>query len=232
MEELIFFRVINRINSVVFLLLLFGALFLILIVTFQSNKWQDRRTFEVIDNSNSEDANKIELILEGIHIIEGHDVQYIRLESKRSGGKFSSGYSGGQIRNILFLVGSDIDSHWLYEKHSNYIRNFSHLRKKSNGDKNEPVVALYIEVVKNDTNGDGELNDEDLCIIGLIKPNGYEYIEIEKSIQSVIDKEVSEDGEHLLILAQIDNSVWLKKYSLMNFKKVSEKVITEISKKL
>lgn len=232
MEESKIFRVINRINSVFFLLLLLGALFLILMATFQSNKWQDRRTVEVIEDTNSGETNKIDLILGGLNEIDGHNVQYVELESKRSGGKFSSGYSGGETRNILFFVGPDMDSHWLYDKHSNSIRTFSLLSKENNFDKSETVVALYIEVIKNDTNSDGELNDEDLSIVALIKPNGHQYIEIEKSIQSVIDKAVSDDGEHFLILAQIDNSVWLKKYSLTNFKKVSEKVITEVSKKL
>ena len=53
MEESKVFRIISRTNSILFLLLLLGIVILVVIGIFQSNKWQNRRAVEVIDQENS-----------------------------------------------------------------------------------------------------------------------------------------------------------------------------------
>lgn len=231
MEQSKIFGIINKINSVAFLLLLVGGCVLIIWGIVSSNQWQDRRTVEVVQNDAGEEKEKIELVLGNIADIPGYDTQYVSLRSRGSGGKFSSSYSSSETRNVLFFTGSELTTHWLYQSHTFVIDQFRTLSLVDEKDK-EKALAIYIETIKSDSNGDNNLDDGDLMTISLTDPNGMNYTEIDNEVQSVIDNNVVKDGKHLILLLQKNNKVVLKKYSLSTFKLVSEKVIDEISKKL
>ena len=196
-----------------------------------SNNWQDRRAVEVVQNNGDEKQEKIELILGNITTIPGHDTQCVNLRSRTSGGKFSSYSGGGETRNILFFTGSELNTHWLYKKHTYLINEFSTLTKDINEDK-RVAIAIYIETIKSDTDGNNGLDNNDLISISLTDPNGKNYTEIENQVESVVDINIGDDGKYLILLLQKNAKVILKKYSLATFDLVSEKVIDEISKKL
>ncbi len=232
MEESKIFTYVNRVNSVLFLVVLLGGVVLILTVMFQVSPWEKRGSVEVTENSDAEEVNRVELILNGIESIDGQDAQYVQLNSKSSGGKFSSGgYSGRELRNVLFFRGPQLETNWLFETHSFLINDFSQLKAHNDYSSNGPTKVLFVEVIKQDSNGDGKLSEDDLSIIGLAKPDGTRYKEIETNIKSVIDQSINAEGE-LLILVQVGSEVLLKKYSLNDFNKISEKSISEISKKV
>ncbi len=96
----------------------------------------------------------------------------------------------------------------------------------------EKAVGIYVEIIKDDSNNNNHLDRDDLHTIALTDPYGNKYTEIDSEVQSVIDRNIVENGKYLIILMQKENKVILRKYSLKTFKLASEKVIDEISKKL
>ena len=226
-----FFEIINRINSVLLLILLSGGCLLIILGIVSSNRWQDRRAVEVVQNNDEDKRKKIELILGHIASIPGYGTQYVKLRSRSSGGKFSSSSGGGKTRNVLFFTGKEFNTHWLYKTHTFLINKFSALTKDIDKDKKK-AIAIYIETIKSDTNRNGGLDRNDLTSISLTDPYGKNYTEIETQVESVVDMNVGEDGNFLILLLQKNNKVILKKYSLSTFDILSEKVIDEISSKL
>ena len=90
MEQSRIFGIINKINSVLFLVLLAGGSFLVAFGIVSSNQWQDRRAVEVVQDGKKEKQEKIELVLGNISNIPGFDTQYVTLRSRDSGGSFSS----------------------------------------------------------------------------------------------------------------------------------------------
>ncbi len=233
MEKSKVFDIINKINSVLFLFLLLGVGIVIIFGLVVSNNWQDRRAVQVVQHDDNE-KQKIELILGRINSVKGHDVQYIELYSRASAGKFSSSAGGGETRNVLFFTGKNLESHWLYDKHNYLVNVFTVVNNDASPDLNEEkrlAKAIYIETIKEDTNGNGELDGDDLITISLAQPDGTNIKDIETGIQSVIDYDYLANDNSLILLFQKENKVIVKKYSLSTFKAESEKFINEISGK-
>lgn len=229
MEQLKIFRVIQRVNSVIFLLLLIASLAGVIFLAFQSNHWQQINTVEVSQSVNSTD--KIELRMGRLHEVFGHNIHYVELYSAGNSGKFSA-YIPKKTRNILFFTGNELKSQWLFHTQSNYISNINLLLPGVQRDKNETVIAFDITLIKSDTNGDGILSNQDTKTIALIKPDGSQYTEIEQQITEIIDKKVVNEGKVLILLVQVNENLIMKKYSLIDFKKISEKKLINIGKKL
>lgn len=227
------FDIINKINSILFLVLLLGVGVVIIFGLVASNNWQDRRAVQVVQDDN--EKQKVELILGSINIVTGHNVQYVELYSRENGGKFASSSGVGETRNVMFFTGKQLESHWLYDKHNYLINAFSVLSNDATSDPREEkriAKAIYIETVKEDTNRNGELDGDDLITISLAQPDGTNLKDIETGVQSVIDHDLLADNNSLMLLFQKENKVIVKKYSLSTFKAESEKVINEISGKL
>lgn len=230
MENSKIFQIIKRINSILFLIFAAGGCLAVIFIIFSTNRWQDRRAVEVVQNNAAGEKDKIELVLGNIADIPGYDTQFVRLRSRASGGKFSSYSGGGETRNVLFVTGNELNTHWLYKSHSYLIDEFSILKQQIEKNK-EKAVAIYIETIKDDSNNNNHLDRDDLHTIALTDPYGNKYTEIDSQVQSVIDRNVVENGEYLLVLMQNENKIILKKYSLKTFELASEKVIDEILKK-
>lgn len=231
------FDIIGKINSVLFLVLLSGIGVFVVFWVIAANNWQDRRAVEVVQDGNEKES--IELILGNIASVDGHDAQYVKLHSRARGGKFSS-YSGrGEVRNVLFFTGDKLESHWLYSKNQYLIGKFSVLTHEISAELAEEkkgrkkiAKAIYMETITEDTNGNHELDENDLITISLVQPNGKSVTEIETGVQSVVDYDFLDDNESLMLLFQKDNKVIVKKYSLSSFEVKSETVVNEISRKL
>ena len=218
MKQIKIFRVIQRINSVLFFLLLVGGLGYFVFLSFQFNQWQHVNTVEVNETDKLE--KKIKLRLGRLHEINGHNSSYVELYSEGNSKKFSS-YPTRQIRNILFFVGKNVKSHWLYNNQLNLIISINPLSDDADENKKNPVISLAITLIKFDTNGDGILSDKDSKVISLIDPYGSNYTEIEDNITEIIDTNVVNNGKEFMLLVQIDSNIVMKKYSLIDFKKIS-----------
>ena len=230
MEQNRFFIIVSRINSLLILVAAAGAVIAVFSLSIMSNSWGNRNTVEIVDDGEGEEA--LELRLGNLEEMTGHEVQTVNLTSGKPSRGLSSGYGESDIRNVLFLTGQQLDSKWLYEKNSYLITCFCKLQasNKYNGD--DPVLAVYVSVVKEDSNGDKELSDRDGISLALIKPDGSNYKEVSSDITKIMDSTVTDGGENVTFLVQVDRSVLARKYSLRTFSLVSEREISEISKKL
>ena len=230
MEQNRFFLIVSRINSLLILVAAIGAVIAIFSFLAMSNRWGARNSVEVIDDKKGSEA--VELRLGNLEEMTGHEVQTVKLTSDKPSSGFSSGYGGSDIRNVLFLIGDQLNSKWLYEKNSYLLTCFCKLRasNKYNGD--DPVLAVYVPVIKEDSNGDKVLSDRDRIILALVKPDGSNYQEVSSDITKIMGSTVTDGGENVTFLVQAGRNVLVRKYSLQTFSLVSEREISEISKKL
>ncbi|MFT7224044.1 MAG: hypothetical protein ACI82Z_001592 [Cellvibrionaceae bacterium] len=128
MEKNRFFLIINRVNSVLILLAVTGAILSMAFVMGISNEWGNSNTVQVTADSNEPESKSVDLRLGGLEEMRGHNIQTINPLSDKASRGLSSGYGGSQIRNVLFLLGEQLESKWLYEKHSNLINCFCKLQ--------------------------------------------------------------------------------------------------------
>ncbi|MDH5183913.1 MAG: hypothetical protein OEX12_08500 [Gammaproteobacteria bacterium] len=223
------FIIVNRINAVFFLLLLVVGSSLILLTLLSSNHRNDNRTV-IVEEDKDNPSETLELVLGNMQEIHGHDNYYVELRTRREGGKFSSGYRGGEMRNVLFFIGNKLNSRWLYEKHDYLIESIEILNHEPDERNNRQAQAIYIRAIKHDSNNNQVLDSEDESTIALTRPDGSGYTEILSDADSIIDKETSRDGKYLTVLYQSKGIVVLKKFSLQNFQLVSERGITDLIK--
>ncbi len=229
MENSKFFLTVSRINSILILLVAIGAVISIIVVNVASNNWGNRNTVQVHDERSKE---TIDLRLGNLEEMKGHDIQTVNLLSDIPSHGFSSGYGDSEIRNVLFLSGEELKANWLYESNNFLINCFCKLQKSNKYNGDDPVLAIYVSVVKNDSNHDGELSSKDDITLALAKPDGSSYIEVDSGISKILDSAVSENGDSVTFLLHIGSSIMAKKYSLSTFGFMSERAISEISKKL
>ena len=231
MEQNRFFRWVSRINSILFLILLTLSIGLVLYGISESNKWSHRNTVEVIDKTAQDDNNQ-DLRLSDITQVCGKDIQYVKLSSALKSKGFSSGGYGSVTRNVIFFTGDEMNSHWLYDTNKYLITEINQLKKKADNCKERETVSIYYQVVKSDTNHNGELDHTDELTVALTSPSGVNYTEIESGLSSVIDHSVNSEATVLTILVQKGSSLIMEKFSLLNNQKISEREISRIGKKL
>lgn len=230
MEQSRFFLWTARANSVLFLLLLLIAIGFLIFGIFQSNKWNGRNTVEIVDDSINEGIEGLRL--SNITKVCGKDIQYVKLNSSRPSKGFSSGGYGSNIRNVVFFVGQEMQSHWIFDTNKYLIAKVIQLKTKNDDCKKSKTVAIYYEVRKEDTDGNGKVEDGDSITVSLSSPDGLNYTEIESNITSVLDHSIDEEASILTLLLQSKENILMKKYSLNNNQLISEREITRIGKKL
>jgi len=230
METNLFFKWINRINSVIFMILILTGIGLFIFLYTQSNDWKSRRTVEVKDTS----ENITELRLGSITRVCGHDVQYVELSSAGTSKGFSSGGYSNQIRNVVYFTGTELKHHWLYDNNNYLIENIAQLNAKDyeyEDSKEKQTVAVIYKVIKVDSNKDGKLSEDDMITVAVTSPGGDQYTEL-GTFTSVIDYQSDFEGKFLTLLIQMENDILVQKYSLSDFQKISEKKLTKIEKKI
>ncbi len=79
-------------------------------------------------------------------------------------------------------------------------------------------MALYISVIKEDTNNDGDLSDKDSVTLALARVDGSDYLEVNKGIAKILDSTVTDGGGSVSFLLHIGSDVVVKKYSLSRIK--------------
>lgn len=231
MENSKFFRWIGRLNSILFLLLIVLSIGFVIFGIFQSKKWNDRDIVKVTDEKGLKNTDE-ELKLSDITNVCGKDIQYVELRSRATDRGLSSGGYGQRIRNLIFFVGKEMDSHWLFDNNRYLIEKVVQLKKKADGCENKETTAIYYEVIKEDSNKDGKLDSDDLVSVAITTPDGLNYKELDTGLTSVLDHDVDAEASVLTILSQHKNTLSMKKYSLKTGEKISEKELSKISKEL
>ena len=204
---------VGRVNSILFLLLLLAGLLLSAIALFESSRWSERRAVDVV-NEPGKTVEKERFSLSGIHHICGHDAKYVELQTERSSGGFSSGYSGGQTRNIIFFIGSNREAHWLFQTNQYLIDSISVIPASYSGCEDATASVIYYDVVKQDNNGDGKLSDEDSHTLAISDPYGRDYQELVSGATRVLDFEFDEGKKQINLLLQLGNEIVLRDYAL------------------
>jgi len=231
MEQERFFLWVARINSILFLLLLILSIGFIIFVFVESNHWSDGNTVEVVDSDN-DDTDAEDFHLGDLNRICGQDVQYVELDSSRRSEGFSSGGYDRTTRNAVFFVGKEMKPHWLFDTEKYAIVRMNQLNGDSDDCEDKETAAIYYEIIKNDTNNDGVLDESDGITISLTSAQGTDYQEIEPNVTSVLDYNFDKDESILTMLIQNGQNIVLKKFSLEAKKYISQTVLTRIGKKL
>jgi len=224
MERL--FVIIGRINSVLLLLVLIGAGISIFLLSWSSNRWQDRGAIEVPGNA-STSKPPVLLRFGRIENITGANTQMMLLSAERTSEGFSSGGYGSETRNVLFLTGNEKTARWLFPKQSNLILVTAQLREVSKDHKDNPTNALYFEYVTEDTNGDGKLSAQDHSHVALSKSDGLGFVEVLQGVSRVLSYEMLGD-KHLSVVYQTGKTVRHAKFSVLSFTKEIDQEIVNI----
>lgn len=232
MDENRFFRAVNRINSLLILIGAGCAVVLLLFLASIERGFVGGNTVEVENDSAENGVEKLELRLGNLVQMTGHNIQSINLYSESTSRGYKSGYPGSNIRNVVFLIGDELESKWLYDQHGYLITCFCKLKENDDYAVDEPVLSLYVSVAKKDTNRDGVISADDDITLALLDVDGSNYTEVASGITKVFDSTVSEDGKVVSFLLHIGDSIVVHKYSLSNFDLLSERLIDEISKKI
>lgn len=230
MEEIRFFKWISRVNSILFLLLLASSLLLVIFLFLDSNNWRSHNRVEIVDKKENEEKLE-DLRLSDIQNVCGTDVQFVKLTSDSSSKGFSSGGYGSTTRNIIFFEGENMKSHWLFDSNSYVISKIDVLEINGDDCKARKASSIYYEVISKDTNSDGRLDERDQISVGLTRPDGNNYKELDSGLTTVIDNTVNGDGTELSVLAQQGNVIKMKRYSTADGELISETEISRISKK-
>lgn len=218
------FRIIYRINLVLFLIVMAYGAFLVVESLLPSDDPPPRGTVEVAEDPTQDESPTVELRFGDLRTIRGSDTRFTELETQATGEKFSS-YTPSETRNLLFISDPEFDSHWLFDHHRFRLINHSVLNVDKEIDEERPAVALYLDLVKEDSNSDGILSEDDLHTIALLDTSGHNYTEVLRSIEQIVSSDVHPDGSALDILVRNGNELVLKRFSLASFELLSEKVV-------
>ncbi len=224
-----FFQVINRINSL-FIIIFFVIIAVVAIANFEP-PFRRHRGIDVKNASEQDKSEKINFSYGHIGQIRGLPIQMLSVKIEGKGGKFSSGGYKDISFNVLFLSKEFKEARWLFPNNNFIISSFAQIPEKDDCQEQDMTRAVFYEVVKKDTNGDGKLSEDDLKVAALSKPDGTGYVEIVSDPRRIIEyKSVNQDTE-LAVLFERDGKILYQTFSLENFSKTSERIVTELSGK-
>jgi hypothetical protein len=217
-----FFNVVNKINSVVFLLVLLGALTLLVITSLKISTNQKREADLYVEaDKNIEGKSELEYLLSDFVAIDGAEISYSLLKSTGGYSKISS--SRTKIYNVMFVSNNNLKSWWLFDHNNNLILSIRNIFMKGIGD-SKITKALIVSVIKKDTNNDGMLSNGDIITVAMIKPNGYGYKELFEA-NKVVDYKVISKSSLLMMTKDTDDLMRLRKISLNDFSIIAERQV-------
>jgi hypothetical protein len=166
-----------------------------------------------------------ELSFGGVSTAKGWHTLRIPLQSRRAGPVYGSGKSAPSTRNFLFHDLNTGGSRWLFPTHDQVIADHRPLTVAKGGESEDFVLALYYEIVKDDTNGDGRLGTGhlgagDRIVIALTLPDGQGYKEVVGDADRVIGTQAISD-DVLIVMYQSAQSAYAAKLSLPGFELLS-----------
>jgi hypothetical protein len=210
-----FFRVIWKINAVIFLvfgLLALGTLFYSSYRIIQE-VFRDREVPSMV-NVEPDPGVKSEWTLGDFDRLDGTDYLIAPVHSTQTyqASYYEKGTSA--VRNYLFVNGLDKSSRWLVP-HNSYLFLSKHegLIYPSTGERY--VDWIRYEVIKEDTNRDERMTRDDQRTIAISYPTGEGYLELLSGIDQVLGYEMR-DANHLLIFYLTDGTNYLSEIDIAN----------------
>lgn len=229
MESNRFFLWLTRLNAILILLFLLGAIAVSLFAVLESMRWDNRRAVEVVKEEDKT-AQDETLRLGSIDTVCGHDAKYIELQTERKGKSYSSGSSGGQTRNIIFFTDGNSRAQWLFD-HNRYLIDTVRPVPYSYSDcDDDSAVLIYYVIITDDSNNDGKLSEEDELTIAISDPYGRDYKALLTDADRVLDYELTANNKQLSILLKKGEQVVLRDYSVTG-QLLAEQNVTEIGER-
>jgi hypothetical protein len=220
-----FFVLVNRLNSLLLLLVLLGAAAAIAWMSAESSHWRRRGTVEVAA-SEPATGDSVLMAFERAEVITGSQTLMLRLTGSRKSAGFSSGGGGSETRNVLFLAGADRAPRWLFADHRHVVLTLAQLREDA-APEDRATRWLYVEHVSQDSNQGGRLSDDDLSSIAMVRADGSGMTEVLRDVQRVLTYNMP-DAQHLSIVYQQRGAVRHAKVSLDPIKIDSDQEIVKV----
>ena len=138
--------------------------------------------------------------------IKGSTIVRMPLYIDSSAREFSSGsYSGGRVRNYLFVNYANMSSKWLFDDFKRLIPNKNDFNATLTK-RDSAIVGTIYQIVASDTNGDGQVNEDDKISIVFGSPDGQNLSEIIPSVDRVLSIDQVTDSEALIIYQQAQST--------------------------
>jgi hypothetical protein len=225
MENSKVFRFINRLNSILFLVMLVSVIGFTAFTFAEMNRGINVRTVAIESPDKSTDKREV-IELSEVDQVYGHDYQMIMAYSRRDGVLGSGGYSR-TVRNILFLDPQGNDPKWLLETNEQVVTESIQLSHEE--DEYDSITDYhYFCIVSDDTNGDGLLSAEDKADLFISSPSGADVAVLANDLDRIINHQYNADNRSLSLLAQVGNKIVYRIYSLETLKLLSEKFVTQV----
>ncbi len=130
------------------------------------------------------------------------------------------------VRNYLFVNAVDKSSRWLVPN-NNYLFLSRHKEFNNPTSGSSWVTWLRYEVVKSDTNQDGQLTREDKRTIGISDPTGERYSELITDIDQILGYEMLEEN-YLLIFYRTDTKNYIAEVDISDRRIIVTNELPEI----
>ncbi|HEA18525.1 MAG TPA: hypothetical protein ENH88_19180 [Pseudoalteromonas prydzensis] len=166
------------------------------------------------------------------------DFYYIELESEKLTveasiqaeaevrAMFSSKYKPTRSKNVMFINGKTNYANWLFDTTDQLITDISPLYL-SEFDSQSKAAGIAYHVIKNDTNNDGLLSNEDKSTFALSKIDGSGYSEVLTGYDRILEYAVNEQGD--LFMLFIDNAdVFSMLVDLTTFKVIDKRQLPKV----
>ena len=225
------FSVISRINqTAIFLFILSIALLLLVLIGSELLDGRKPHAGEIaVSEKKPGGEDKKILSFGGFHRISGTDVMTADISERHpSIGTYDSGRND-KVKNVIFISTKENKAHLLFP-HSNY-RILSSgtvtIGGRYGDNEGDAARAFSYQFVKDDTNKDQELNEEDTQTMGLAYPDGTGAVDILNGFDHLISTEAL-DASTLSVIYQKGDKVISAHYSLRTLKLISSTVITDL----
>jgi hypothetical protein len=228
-----FFKVIRRVNSILFLLVLLGVGGCTIWYALYLYDWYQRAEHaSAVDGgavaTDEEDArDPVSLMLGDAETVTGTDIQMLRLLAEDEYGRRRD----QETRNILFLSASDHRGTWLFPGHENLILETDQIRPWRGDDLNAPTKALYIRFIPGDPEHAMGPSQYDPVAVALSRSDGTGLVEVLRDVDEVVSYEQF-DADSLSITYRTLEELRLARISLDTFAKLSDDLVTAVPDQL
>lgn len=217
-----FFRLLWRFNALVVagagLAVIAGSMILTVVIYLS-----ERRADPVVRADRPPPVSQ-KLVFGNFGPVAGTSTVIVPLEQEASSRGFvSSGGTSSVTRNLLFIDLSSGEQRWLIEGSNALIPHYRLVERDVARGKDAEVIAILIEVVKSDTDGDGRLSDEDRLTVAFAKPDGTGYTEALMDIDRLLGNR--QMGDELLVGFERDGMAQLSTIRLTDFRVVATHTI-------
>jgi hypothetical protein len=231
-----FFRVIGRVSSIVFLLLIVGAVGVLIFANWSSRRVQRPVEVTVTETSADHEQRDVKLSFGNVETIMGTEIVMVRLagSSSASFGSYGSKGNYGDVRNALFIK-PDGSAAWLFPANRSHICELKQvaetkfaLEDYDEADDKTPTLLLEIEFA----DAAEDACDSHVALqVALAKPDGSGVVTVLKSVDDVLARWLTPSGTFIVIY-QIGATLHRAEYARDTFAEISDIAVAELPKQL